>query len=107
MGLRQNNRKGVTFVKKTVTRKQLMRVLETLPEYQVPLVFAYIEALHKGIEEEMKRMKADIIYQNMQTSPEEDYELSEEEQQRIERGRKQIREGKSHKWEDVAKELRI
>jgi len=94
-------------MKKTVTRQQLIKVLESLPEYQVPLVFAYIEALHKGIEEEMKRMKADIIFQNMQAAPEEDYELSEDEQQRIERGRKQIREGESHKWEDVARELKL
>jgi len=94
-------------MKKTDMRKQLMKALEALPEYQIPLILTYIEALQKSIEEETRRIKAEIIFQNMQSAPEEDYDLSIEEQQRIEKGRKQIREGKFHSWEDVAKELQI
>lgn len=94
-------------MKKMDTRKKLLKALESLPEYQVPLVLAYIQCLQKGLKAQEKRIRTEMIYEYMKTVPEEDYELSHEELRSIEQGRQAIREGKFHQWEDVEKELQI
>ena len=54
-----------------------------------------------------RKMTDEERIQWLNSLPEEDYELSDEENRRIERSRQQIRSGNFHAWEDVAKELEM
>jgi len=86
-------------------RKELIKILEALPEYQIPLVLTCIQALQKSLEEQEKRLREEAFVAYLDSLPEEDEELSEEGKRRIAEGEKAMREGRVYPFEVVAEEL--
>ncbi|MHC9539637.1 MAG: hypothetical protein AB9903_08955 [Vulcanimicrobiota bacterium] len=86
-------------------RAQILKIIDTIPEYQLHIFLAYIQALQKTIEEDARKMKAEMIIQYMQNVPEEDCELSSEERDSIERAREGVRRGEHQSLDSVMEEL--
>ncbi len=91
----------------TDLKKEAVMAIEAMPAYLMPMVITYIQALQKGIEEETRRIKAELIFQHMQSLPEEDYELSAEEKEAIEKGCRAMDAGHFVTWEAAEKELEV
>ncbi|MGV8121949.1 MAG: hypothetical protein AB2L14_19495 [Candidatus Xenobiia bacterium LiM19] len=95
------------MVRKTDMKKELIMLINRIPEYQIASVKTLLESLLECLEKQEKEMKSRAILAYMESVPEEDYEMSEEEKASILRGEKDIIAGRFHKWEDVAEELEI
>lgn len=95
------------MVRKTDMRKELIMMINRIPEYQIASVKTLLESLLECLEKQEKEMKSRAILAYMESVPEEDYEMSEEEKASILKGEEDIKAGRFHKWEDVAEELKI
>ncbi|MHC9543949.1 MAG: hypothetical protein AB9903_30915 [Vulcanimicrobiota bacterium] len=95
------------MVRKTDMRKELIMMINRIPEYQIASVKTLLESLLECLEKQENEMKSRAILAYMESVPEEDYEISEEEKASILSGEEDIKAGRFHKWEDVAEELEI
>ncbi|MDQ7825202.1 MAG: hypothetical protein RDV48_20540 [Candidatus Eremiobacteraeota bacterium] len=94
-------------MKKRDTRKELIDALESLPEYQITLVLAYIKSLRAILAEQEKKLRKEAFMAYLHGVPEDDEELTPEDLAAIEEGEKAFREGRTQPWEEVRQELGI
>ena len=92
-------------MKKLDTKRELYVLIEKIPVKEIPTVKKMIELLMPYLKKHQKSLSDDEYLDYLDSLPEEDEELSDEEMCRIEKSRNDIREGRVHSWEYVAEEL--
>lgn len=88
-------------MEKIDTRQEIIKIINSMPEYEIPIVLDHIKAM----QEQTRILKSELKYAYLCSLPEEDYILSDEEKASMARGGAEIEAGRWSKWEDVVKEL--
>ncbi len=91
---------------KTDSRQEIIAIINSLPEFEIPIILDYIKAIQKGFEEQTRILKSELKYAYMCSLPEdEELELTTEELANMERNRQAVKEGRFVKWEDIEEEI--
>lgn len=85
--------------------EELLRLIEALPESEVPMVKSFVEFMLSRAASKDSKASLDPLLRVLETAPEDDEPLTEEDKEAIAEAEEDIRLGRVTPWEDVKRDL--
>lgn len=85
--------------------EELLKLIEALPESEIPVVKSFVEFVLSRTASKDSKAFLDPVLHALETAPEDDEPLTEEDLKAIAEGEEDIRQGRVTPWEDVKRDL--